>query len=161
MEILFSDCLKRVEQISGCKITNYKVDCLDLENLRDVFKKHSIYAIINFAALKSVGESVQKPVLYYKNNVGALLNLLTVTSSFSFINRTFLFFHSVWKNLMLKISFFHPQQLYMVHHNIYHLMKNIHVSVMLLPIRMERVNMFVNIFSKIQLLLIRFVLKFV
>ena len=75
------DCLKRVEQISGCKITNYKVDCLDLESLRDVFRKHSIYAIINFAALKSVGESVQKPVLYYKNNVGALLNLLTVTSS--------------------------------------------------------------------------------
>lgn len=74
------DCLKRVEKITGRKITNYKVDCLDIENLRDVFKKHSIYAIINFAALKSVGESVQKPVLYYKNNVGALINLLTVRS---------------------------------------------------------------------------------
>lgn len=72
------ECLKRVEQIVGRKITNYIVDCLDLEGLRDVFKKHSFYAIINFAALKSVGESVQKPVLYYKNNVGALINLLTV-----------------------------------------------------------------------------------
>jgi UDP-glucose 4-epimerase len=51
---------------------------LDLDSLRDIFKKHSIYAVINFAALKSVGESVDKPVLYYKNNVGCLLNLLTV-----------------------------------------------------------------------------------
>ncbi len=78
MRIVFVVCLQRVEQIVGCKITYYKVDCLDLESLRDVFKKHSFYAIINFAALKSVGESVQKPVLYYKNNVGALLNLLIV-----------------------------------------------------------------------------------
>jgi UDP-glucose 4-epimerase len=78
MRILFLDCLKRVEQIVGCKITNYIVDCLDLDSLRDVFKKHSFYAIINFAALKSVGQSVEKPVLYYKNNVGALLNLLIV-----------------------------------------------------------------------------------
>lgn len=72
------ECLKRVEQITGKQITNYIVDCLDLDALRDVFKKHSIYAIINFAALKSVGESVEKPVLYYKNNVGALINLLVV-----------------------------------------------------------------------------------
>jgi UDP-glucose 4-epimerase len=84
MKIIYLECLKRVEQIVGCKITNYKVDCLDLESLRDVFKKHSFYAIINFAALKSVGESVQKPVLYYKNNVGALINLLTVRFFFSF-----------------------------------------------------------------------------
>lgn len=72
------ECLNRVERIAGCKIVNYKVDCLDLESLRDIFKKHSIYAIMNFAALKSVGESVAKPVLYYKNNVGCLFNLLTV-----------------------------------------------------------------------------------
>ena len=67
-----------MEKITGCQITHYIVDCLDLDALRDVFKKHSIYAIINFAALKSVGESVQKPVLYYRNNVGALINLLAV-----------------------------------------------------------------------------------
>jgi UDP-glucose 4-epimerase len=84
VKIIFLDCLKRVEQIVGCKITNYIVDCLDLESLREVFKKHSFYGIINFAALKSVGESVQKPVLYYKNNVGALLNLLIVIVCFFF-----------------------------------------------------------------------------
>ncbi len=72
------ECLKRVEHITGSKIISYKIDCLDLESLRDVFRKHSIYAILNCAALKSVGESVQKPVLYYRNNIGCLLNLLTV-----------------------------------------------------------------------------------
>ncbi|CAF3952608.1 unnamed protein product, partial [Rotaria sp. Silwood1] len=71
-----AECLKRVEQITGCQIINYKIDCLDIENLRNIFKKYLIYAIINCAALKSVGESVQKPILYYKNNIGCLLNLL-------------------------------------------------------------------------------------
>ena len=66
LKFLFLECLKRVEQITGCKIINYKVDCLDLESLRDVFKKHSIYAIINCAAFKSVGESVQKPFYIIK-----------------------------------------------------------------------------------------------
>lgn len=75
---IWLECLKRVEKITGTEITHYKLDCLDLDGLREIFKKHSIYAIINFAALKSVGESVQKPVLYYKNNVGSLFNLLMV-----------------------------------------------------------------------------------
>ncbi|CAF3798041.1 unnamed protein product [Rotaria sordida] len=85
-------CLQRVEQIVGCRIINYKIDCLDLEGLRDIFKKHSTYAIMNFAAWKSVDESVEKPVLYYKNNVGYLLNLLTVLFVFFFkpINHDFL-----------------------------------------------------------------------
>ncbi|CAF4389149.1 unnamed protein product, partial [Rotaria sordida] len=76
-------------KISGSKITNYTIDCLDLESLRDVFKKHSIYAIINFAALKSVGESVKNPILYYQNNVGCLLNLLTCMEEFNVKNFIF------------------------------------------------------------------------
>ncbi|CAF4271366.1 unnamed protein product [Rotaria sp. Silwood2] len=78
-------CLQRVEQIVGCKITNYKIDCLDLESLRDVFKRHSIFAIMNFAAMKSV----EKPVLYYKNNVGSLLKLLTCMKEFNIKNFLF------------------------------------------------------------------------
>ncbi|CAF3285784.1 unnamed protein product [Rotaria sp. Silwood2] len=60
--IIVDNLSNSVEQIVGCKITNYKIDCLDLDSLRDVFKKHSIYAIMNFAALKSVSESIEKPV---------------------------------------------------------------------------------------------------
>lgn len=102
MKINILECLKRVEQITGTKITSYTVDCLDLELLRDIFRKHSIYAILNFAALKSVGESVQKPVLYYKNNVGCLLNLLTViflflfnSYQFHYINLTFIVYGGI------------------------------------------------------------------
>ena len=76
--VVFPECIKRVEQITGSKIISYKLDCLDLDSLRNVFRKYSIYAVLHCAALKSVGESVQKPVLYYKNNVGSLLNLLQV-----------------------------------------------------------------------------------
>ncbi|CAF1302983.1 unnamed protein product [Rotaria sp. Silwood1] len=84
-----AECLKRVEQITGCQIINYKIDCLDLENLRNIFKKYLIYAIINCAALKSVGESVQKSILYYKNNIGCLLNLLTCMEEFNVKNFLF------------------------------------------------------------------------
>ncbi|CAF1397158.1 unnamed protein product [Rotaria sordida] len=73
-----AECLKRVEQITGCQIIDYKIDSLDLENLRNIFKKYSIYATLNCATLKAVDESVQKPILYYKNNIGCLLNLLTI-----------------------------------------------------------------------------------
>lgn len=75
-----------------------------MDSLRDVFKKHSIYAIVNCAALKAVGESVQKPVLYYKNNIGSVINLLSVKVFLTkFIHKYFfffLYFISVWKNLM-------------------------------------------------------------
>ncbi|CAF4773322.1 unnamed protein product, partial [Rotaria sp. Silwood2] len=51
---LSAECLKRVEQIIGCQIIDYKIDCLDLENLGNIFKKYSIYAIIYCAALKQL-----------------------------------------------------------------------------------------------------------
>ncbi|CAF4470266.1 unnamed protein product, partial [Rotaria socialis] len=81
-----AECLRRVEQITGSKIINYKMDCLDLEGLRSIFKQYPIYAIINCAALKSVGESVEKPILYYNNNVGCLLNLVTCMEEFNVKN---------------------------------------------------------------------------
>ncbi|UJR31548.1 hypothetical protein I4U23_019035 [Adineta vaga] len=84
-----SECIKRLEQIVGCEIISYKIDCLDLERLRDVFKEQSIYAVIHCAALKSVGESVQKPVLYHRNNVGSLINLLTCMEEFNVKNFVF------------------------------------------------------------------------
>ena len=54
-----------------------KVDCLDYEGLDNVFAKYpGIQGIIHFAASKAVGESVQKPLLYYRNNLVSLINLL-------------------------------------------------------------------------------------
>ncbi|CAF5063752.1 unnamed protein product, partial [Rotaria sp. Silwood1] len=57
-----AECLKRVEQSTECQIINYKIDCLDLENLRNIFKKYLIYTIINCAALKSVGTPKYLPL---------------------------------------------------------------------------------------------------
>ena len=67
--------LERIEQISGNKPIFYQVDVLDQDALANVFKQHKIDAVIHFAALKAVGESVQQPARYYENNVAGSLSL--------------------------------------------------------------------------------------
>ena len=72
-----------INKISGTQVTNHKVDLCDKEATRDVFKKEGkIDGIIHFAALKSVPESVEKPLLYYHNNLGSLVNLLELSAEF-------------------------------------------------------------------------------
>lgn len=69
------EALRRVEQIAKKKIKFYKIDILDKAALREVFAQEKIEAVINFAGLKAVGESVEKPLLYYQNNVAGMLTL--------------------------------------------------------------------------------------
>ncbi|MGX2956876.1 UDP-glucose 4-epimerase GalE [Ursidibacter arcticus] len=61
--------LERVKQITGKSVSFYQGDILDREILRKIFAEHQIDAVIHFAGLKAVGESVQKPLHYYQNNV--------------------------------------------------------------------------------------------
>ena len=69
--------LDGIEAITGIRPVFVKGDCTDIETLRKLFKENpGIKGIINFAASKAVGESVHKPILYYRNNLGTLLNLL-------------------------------------------------------------------------------------
>jgi len=69
--------LEKIQQISGVLPKFYQVDCCDKAALEEVFKQEkSIVASIHFAALKAVGESVEKPMLYYKNNLVSLLNII-------------------------------------------------------------------------------------
>ena len=70
--------LERVEQITGKKVTFYKADILDREALNKIFDKEKIDAVIHFAGLKAVGESVQKPLEYYQNNISGTLILTDV-----------------------------------------------------------------------------------
>lgn len=70
--------LERVEQIVGQKIDFIKGDILDKELLDKTFSEHDFFAVIHFAGLKAVGESVAKPLMYYQNNVTGTLNLLEV-----------------------------------------------------------------------------------
>ena len=71
----FTEALKRVEQITGKKVKFYEVDLLDRDKLDEVFSQESIEYVIHFAGYKAVGESVQKPLEYYYNNITGTLIL--------------------------------------------------------------------------------------
>jgi len=71
-----------IEKITGIRPAFEQVDCCDLAAMDKVFSKYGdISGIIHFAASKAVGESVQKPLLYYRNNITSLLNLLELMSA--------------------------------------------------------------------------------
>ncbi|WKT00443.1 UDP-glucose 4-epimerase GalE [Gallibacterium salpingitidis] len=68
--------LDRVKQITGKSVTFYQGDVLDRALLKRIFAEHKIESVIHFAGLKAVGESVAKPIEYYRNNVEGSLTLL-------------------------------------------------------------------------------------
>ncbi len=70
--------LKGIQKITGQRVPFHKVDCCSLSRLRSVFKQYKFDAVIHFAASKAVGESVEKPLLYYRNNLTSLMNILTL-----------------------------------------------------------------------------------
>ena len=71
------DVLDGIERITGIRPDFVEGDCTDIETLHKLFADYpGIKGIINFAASKAVGESMQKPILYYRNNLNTLLNLL-------------------------------------------------------------------------------------
>lgn len=71
------EVLDGIEKISGIRPVFIKGDCTDIDCLKSIFENHKgIKGIINFAASKAVGESVEKPILYYRNNLNTLYNLL-------------------------------------------------------------------------------------
>ena len=74
--------LERVEKIAGKKVKFYKEDVRDREALRRIFRENDIQAVIHFAGLKAVGESVRKPIEYYDNNLISTLVLLEVMREF-------------------------------------------------------------------------------
>lgn len=65
-----------VRKITGVDVPFEQVDCCDKEALRAVFKKYDFNSVIHFAAYKAVGESVEKPLKYYSNNLGSFVNIL-------------------------------------------------------------------------------------
>ena len=69
------EALKRVEDITGKKLSFFEVDLLEPEKLEFIFTEHKIDAVIHFAGYKAVGESVSKPLSYYHNNITGTLHL--------------------------------------------------------------------------------------
>jgi len=75
--------LSGIEKITGTRVKNYKVDLCDYNDTRAVFQENiDIAGIIHFAAFKSVGESVEEPLLYFENNLFGLINLLKCADEF-------------------------------------------------------------------------------
>lgn len=70
------ETLDNIKTITGIAPTFYQIDVCNEGELREVFIKHQIDAVMHFAGLKAVGESVEKPLLYYRNNLIGTLNLL-------------------------------------------------------------------------------------
>ena len=67
--------LDRIKEITGIRPLFYRTDIRDKEALREIFKENGFEAVIHFAGLKAVGESVVKPLEYYENNISGSLNL--------------------------------------------------------------------------------------
>lgn len=81
--------IDRIEQITQKKVKFYKEDILDKEALKKIFSENQIDAVIHFAGLKAVGESVQKPIEYYTVNIAGTLNLIDVMRTYGCKNIIF------------------------------------------------------------------------
>jgi len=94
------DTIDRIEAITGQRMLNYAIDLRDREAVRHVFEKHpDIVGVIHFAALKSVGESVEEPLLYYDNNFGSLISILQCCEEFEVANFIFSSSCSIYGNI--------------------------------------------------------------
>ena len=74
--------IDRLKEITGKEIKFYELDICDKEKLDEVFKIENIDAVIHFAGYKAVGESVSKPLMYYRNNIDSTLSLLEVMNKY-------------------------------------------------------------------------------
>ena len=74
--------IKLIKDITGRDFVFYEMNYLDEEKLEKVFKENNIDSVINFAGFKAVGESVEKPLMYYKNNVSGAIVLLETMKKF-------------------------------------------------------------------------------
>ncbi|MCI7402988.1 MAG: UDP-glucose 4-epimerase GalE [Pyramidobacter sp.] len=73
--------IERLERITGVRVPFYQIDVADTAALERLFAEHDLDAVIHFAGLKAVGESVAKPLLYYRNNLDTTLALLEVMAA--------------------------------------------------------------------------------
>lgn len=77
------EVLEKIKKITGKDFKFYELDLLDEEKLDNVFKENKIEAVIHFAGLKAVGESVEKPIEYYHNNITGTLILLKTMKKYN------------------------------------------------------------------------------
>lgn len=71
-----SEVVERIQEITGKSVVSYEADVKNRDAVRKIFSENAIDCVIHFAGLKAVGESVQKPLMYYRNNIDTTLTLL-------------------------------------------------------------------------------------
>jgi len=77
------EVLGHIKEITGKNVSYYEGDVCDKDLLRSIFNEHNIDAVIHFAGYKAVGESVAKPLMYYRNNIDSTLSLCEVMNEFN------------------------------------------------------------------------------
>ena len=77
------EVIDKIKSITNKEFNFYEGDCQNKEILRKIFKENDISSVIHFAGFKAVGESVQKPIMYYRNNIDSTLSLLEVMNEFN------------------------------------------------------------------------------
>ena len=77
------EVVDKIKQITGKDFKFYQIDLRDKDKLSNIFKENKIDAVIHFAGLKAVGESVKKPLLYYRNNLDSTLTLCEVMNEYN------------------------------------------------------------------------------
>ena len=83
------EVINRIEKITGRRPDAYEADVRDAEAMEQIFSENKIDVVIHFAGLKAVGESVEKPVMYYRNNIDTTLTLLEVMEEYGCNNIVF------------------------------------------------------------------------
>lgn len=83
------ESIERVKELTGKDFPFYQTDLLNLDGLEEIFSRHPIEAVMHFAGLKAVGESVQMPLAYYHNNITGTLNLCAAMDKFDVKNLVF------------------------------------------------------------------------
>ena len=91
------EALNRIKKITGKDFKFYEADLLNLSDVEKAFKENDISAVIHFAGLKAVGESVQKPVEYYHNNITGTLMLIQAMRKYNCKEDSiFVFCNGIW-----------------------------------------------------------------
>ena len=107
------EAIRRIEELANKSFSFYEADVRDEEKLREIFAKEHIDAVIHFAGLKAVGESVQVPLKYYNNNLISTLVLLDVMNEFGVKNFVFSSSATVYGNADYgRFPFIHYQSIW-------------------------------------------------
>jgi UDP-glucose 4-epimerase len=110
--------LKYVSQITGKSFPFYRYDLRNMEEVRSVFAKETIEAVIHLAGYKAVGESVKEPLKYYENNLLGTLNLLESMKKYDVRNMIFSSSATVYTGAMGKAPFSNGGSKMMLHRSL-------------------------------------------